>query len=62
MPKPSVSAPEELLKEVDDRRHSTKDRSEWIREAMVARLIAEDDGSWTNPGDEWPRDEALTEA
>jgi len=52
MANPSISLPDELLQEVDDRRHSTTDRSEWIRQAIIARLKAEDDGEWENP-EEW---------
>lgn len=52
MAKPSVSIPDDMLDEVDDRRHSTTDRSEWIRQAITARLNAEDAGEWDTP-DEW---------
>lgn len=51
MAKPSVSIPDDLLGEVDDRRHSTTDRSEWIRQAIIARLDAEDSGEWETPED-----------
>ena len=46
MPKPSVVMPQWMLDEIDDRRHSRTDRSEWVREAVVARLNAEDRGEW----------------
>ena len=46
MPKPSVVMPQWMLDEIDDRRHSRTDRSEWIREAIEARLEAEDRGEW----------------
>ncbi len=53
MAKPSVSMPDELVAEVDDRRHSTTDRSEWIRDAVIARLNAEDAGEWVDPDDSY---------
>lgn len=46
MPKPSVVMPQEMLDDIDDRRHSRTDRSEWIRGAIDARLDAEDRGVW----------------
>jgi hypothetical protein len=38
--------PQWMLDEIDDRRHSRTDRSEWIRGAIKARLEAEDRGEW----------------
>jgi metal-responsive CopG/Arc/MetJ family transcriptional regulator len=35
-----------MLDEIDDRRHSRTDRSEWIRQAVQARLAAEDRSEW----------------
>jgi len=35
-----------MLDEIDDRRHSRTDRSEWIRQAVQARLDAEDRSEW----------------
>ncbi len=35
--------------EVDNRRHSNTSRSQWVREAIQARLDAEDAGEWTTP-------------
>lgn len=46
MPKPSVVIPQWMLDDIDDRRHSRTDRSKWIREAIEARLAAEDRGDW----------------
>lgn len=46
MVNPSVSMPDDLVIEIDDRRHSTTGRSEWIREALYARLVLEDEGDW----------------
>ena len=46
MPKPSVVMPDLMMDEIDDRRHSRTDRSEWIRGAIQARLDAEDRGDW----------------
>ena len=53
MPKPSVVMPDLMMDEIDDRRHSRTDRSEWIRGAIQARLDAEDRGDWEEcaPGD-----------
>ena len=53
MPKPSVVMPDWMMDEIDDRRHSRLDRSEWIRGAIRARLDAEDRGDWEEcaPGD-----------
>lgn len=56
MPKPSVVIPQWMLDEIDDRRHSRTDRSEWIRQAIVARLNAEDSEEWTTPQD-WSESE-----
>ncbi|MFC7044329.1 hypothetical protein ACFQH6_20575 [Halobacteriaceae archaeon GCM10025711] len=43
-----------MLDDIDDRRHSRTDRSEWIRAAILARLDAEDRGDWDElaPGDD----------
>lgn len=48
---PTISMSEELLEQVDDYRHATISRSQWIREAIRMRLesegvepVAEDDG------------------
>jgi len=61
MANPSISLPDDMLKEIDDRRHSTTDRSEWIRQAIIARMNAEDSGNWETPEDwagveEWEND------
>jgi metal-responsive CopG/Arc/MetJ family transcriptional regulator len=42
----SIELPEAVVEEIDDRRHSTVSRSEWIRQAIVARLEAEGRGEW----------------
>ena len=52
MANPSISIPNDLLAEVDDRRHSTTDRSEWIRQAIIARIRDEDADEWEIP-EEW---------
>ena len=46
MANPSISLPDDMVEEIDDRRHSTVYRSEWIREAVMARFLLEDAGSW----------------
>ena len=38
--------PDEMQAEVDRRRPSTQSRASYVREAIAARLVAEDDGSW----------------
>lgn len=48
MARPSVSIPDWMLEELDQR-NSRPDRSKWIREAIVARFDAEDAGEWTTP-------------
>lgn len=55
MARPTISMPDSLKHEIDDRRHSTTPRSQWVAEAVVARLNAEDAGEWTDPD---PRPEA----
>ena len=62
MANPSISLPDDMLEEIDDRRHSTTDRSEWIRQAIIARMNAEDSGKWETPEDwagveEWKNDQ-----
>ena len=42
----SIELPEAVVEEIDDRRHSTVSRSEWIRQAIIARLSVEDRGEW----------------
>lgn len=59
MARPSISVPDSLLREVDDRRHATVDRSAWIRQAIIARLDAEDQGEWSDPG-EWEGPDTAT--
>ena len=46
MANPSISLPDDMVREIDDRRHSTTYRSEWIREAVMARFLLEDVGKW----------------
>lgn len=54
MARPSLSAPEWMLIEIEERREKGTNRSEWIREAVMARLIAEDNGEWETPEVEQP--------
>jgi metal-responsive CopG/Arc/MetJ family transcriptional regulator len=49
MSNPSIEMPDEMVAEVDNRRHSNTSRSQWVREAIQARLDAEDAGEWTTP-------------
>ncbi|MFD1512483.1 hypothetical protein [Halomarina rubra] len=41
-----VTMPPEMVEVIDQRRSSTKPRSEWIREAVEARLYLEDSDEW----------------
>lgn len=42
MAQPSLSIPDAMLTEIDDRRHATTNRSQYIREAIAVRLLLED--------------------
>lgn len=50
MATPTISMPDDLLDEVDDRRESTTSRSQWVREAIEARIDAEDADAWSGEG------------
>lgn len=52
MSRTTIQLPDEMLDEVDDRRHSTTSRSQWIREAIQSRLDAEDEGEWSDEPDD----------
>lgn len=52
MSRTTIQLPDEMLDEVDDRRHSTTSRSQWIREAIQSRLDAEDEGEWSDGPDD----------
>lgn len=41
-----ITIPERMLKEIDDRRHATTDRSQWLRNASRVRLALEKRGDW----------------
>jgi|AntDeeMinimDraft_6_1070357.scaffolds.fasta_scaffold80510_1 metal-responsive CopG/Arc/MetJ family transcriptional regulator len=45
----SIEIPDEIVEEIDDRRHSTVSRSQWIREAIQGRLDSENSGEWETP-------------
>jgi metal-responsive CopG/Arc/MetJ family transcriptional regulator len=49
MAKTSIVLPDDVLTEIDDRRHSTTHRSVWIEAAIRKRLELEDSGEWTEP-------------
>lgn len=58
MEKRTIAIPKSLDAEVDRRRRNTS-RSKWIREAIQARLDAEDAGEWNAaPDDESTDDES----
>lgn len=42
----SIELPDEMVTEIDDRRHSTISRSQWLRDAARVRLALEDAGEW----------------
>jgi len=42
MAQPSLSMPDAMQTEIDDRRHSTTYRSTYIREAIALRFLLED--------------------
>lgn len=55
MVKPSISVPDWMWDEVDERRDSDEtsdsfeDRSAYVRGALLARFAAEDAGEWERP-------------
>jgi metal-responsive CopG/Arc/MetJ family transcriptional regulator len=50
MANPSISIPDEMLAEVDERLGYGDSRSAYIREALRKRLDEEDAGEWQPPG------------
>jgi metal-responsive CopG/Arc/MetJ family transcriptional regulator len=46
MSQTTIYIDDDTVAEIDDRRHSTTSRSKWIKEAIQARLDAEDDDVW----------------
>ncbi|MCD2204385.1 ribbon-helix-helix domain-containing protein [Halobacterium sp. KA-6] len=42
MAQPSLSMPDAMQTDIDDRRHSTTSRSEYIREAIALRFLLDD--------------------
>lgn len=46
---PSIKFPDWMVEEIDERRPSTQSRSEWVRQACMARMNAEDDDEWQTP-------------
>jgi Arc/MetJ-type ribon-helix-helix transcriptional regulator len=49
MEKPSVSLPQSMLDEIEERRPKGSNRSEYIRESVLARFEAEDADEWERP-------------
>jgi len=41
-----ITIPDDMMKDIDDRRHATVDRSQWLRDAGRVRLALEDAGRW----------------
>ena len=46
MAQPSISLPDEFLKEADERLHGHVNRSEYFREALLVRFMLEDTDDW----------------
>lgn len=46
MVRTSISIPEDVKDEIDERRHANTPRSQWILEAVKVRFLIEDAGSW----------------
>lgn len=46
MAQPSLSMPDSMQTDIDDRRHSTTARSTYIREAIAVRFLLEDRGDF----------------
>lgn len=42
MAQPSLSMPDAMKTDIDDRRHATTNRSKYVREAIVLRFLLED--------------------
>lgn len=45
MAQPSLSMPDAMQTDIDDRRHATTNRSEFIREAIALRFLLDDSPS-----------------
>lgn len=41
-----ITLPNDMVEEIDDRRHSTVSRAAWIRGAIKGRFRMEDAGDW----------------
>lgn len=52
MSNPSVSMPDKLVEELDDRRHANTSRSTVLSEAALVRLYLEDRGEWKSAVEE----------
>lgn len=42
----SIELPDDMVTEIDDRRHSTVSRSQWLRNSARVRLALEKTGRW----------------
>ncbi|QCC57334.1 ribbon-helix-helix domain-containing protein [Natrinema thermotolerans] len=45
----SIQMPDEMIEDIDSRVDDDSNRSQWLREAAVARINAEDEGEWESP-------------
>lgn len=51
MANPSISFPDAMLEDIEERREKGTNRSEYIRESVQARFDAEDAGEWEDVKD-----------
>lgn len=52
MKRPSISLPDWMVEQIEERREKGTNRSEYIRESLEARFDMEDSGDWeTSPTD-----------
>lgn len=45
----SIQMPDEMIEDIDGRVDEDSNRSQWLREAAVARINAEDENEWESP-------------
>lgn len=46
MANPSISMPDALKSDIDDRRHASTSRSRYMTDAVRVRMLLEDRGEW----------------
>lgn len=55
MANPSISLPDAMVEEIEDRREKGTNRSAYVREAVKARFNAENSGEWEDVEDPMSR-------